>query len=79
MYTGLRIKLANVFGIILQMQEVHLGHDPVLRKKSVSYLKKEMEIDYHEVDINTLYNRYGSHPINVCGHKKIANHHFANV
>lgn len=47
------------------MQEVHLGHDPLVRRKSVSYLKKEMEIDYHEVEINTLFNRYGSHPANV--------------
>lgn len=47
------------------MQEVHLGHDPLVRRKSVSYLKKEMEIDYHEIEINTLFNRYGSHPSNV--------------
>lgn len=43
------------------MQEVHLGHSREIRRKSITYLKKEMEIDYHEVDIATLYNRYGSH------------------
>ncbi|ODN05419.1 Sodium/potassium-transporting ATPase subunit alpha [Orchesella cincta] len=46
----------------LPMQEVHLGHSKDIRRKSITYLKKELEIDYHEVDIGTLYNRYGSHP-----------------
>ncbi|CAL8075214.1 unnamed protein product [Orchesella dallaii] len=46
----------------MPMQEVHLGHSKDIRRKSISYLKKELEIDYHEVDIGTLYNRFGSHP-----------------
>jgi len=47
------------------MQEVHLGHSAEVRRKSISYLKKELEIDYHEVEIATLYNRFGSHPSHV--------------
>lgn len=53
------------------MQEVHLGHSKDIRRKSITYLKKELEIDYHEVDIGTLYNRYGSHPTSVSTSPKI--------
>ncbi|CAG7834151.1 unnamed protein product [Allacma fusca] len=44
------------------MNEVHLGHSVDIRRKSLTYLKKELEIDYHEIPIETLYNRLGSHP-----------------
>ena len=47
------------------MNEVHLGHSQDIRRKSLTYLKKELEIDYHEIPIETLYNRLGSHPIQV--------------
>ena len=52
-------------GILIQMNEVHLGHSQDIRRKSLTYLKKELEIDYHEIPIETLYNRLGSHPIQV--------------
>lgn len=47
------------------MQEVHLGHDPIVRRKSVMYLKKQLEIDYHQMDVVELYTRYGTDPMKV--------------
>ena len=46
----------------VEIKELHLGHAPDVRRRSLGYLKKELEIDYHQVPIATLYNRYGTHP-----------------
>lgn len=47
------------------MQQVHLGHSKDIQKRSADYLKKKLEIDYHQVEIGLLYNRYRSHPTSV--------------
>lgn len=39
-----------------------MGYAPDVRRRSLGYLKKELEIDYHQVPIATLYNRYGTDP-----------------
>ncbi|XP_035709578.1 sodium/potassium-transporting ATPase subunit alpha-like [Folsomia candida] len=45
----------------ISLREVHVGHSPDIRRKSVTYIKKELEIDYHAVELGTLCNRYNSH------------------
>jgi len=42
-----------------------LGQGADVRRRSLGYLKKELEIDYHQVPIATLYNRYGTDPVKV--------------
>ena len=42
-----------------------MGQGADVRRRSLGYLKKELEIDYHEVPIGTLYNRYGTDPVKV--------------
>lgn len=56
--------------ILSQLRPTYIGHSADVRRKSVHYLKRELEIDYHIADWEVLCSRFNT-DLNKVGLEKL--------
>ena len=62
-----RVSINGVETVVSEptLHQLHVGHNENVRRKSMSYLKKELAIDYHQIPLESLYHRLGTDPVEV--------------